>query len=175
MATPNAVEKSPEGSAAGDPAVAGDGTVTIETRFGPMDFDRANSVTMPQGFLGFAEHKEFGLAGFDDPRFEQFKLMQSLTDPKLSFLLLPLDLLPDAIARKDLEEAFETLSIPAEDAGVLLVVNARKGEETVSLCVNLRAPVIIDTRRRTGRQHVLPDASYPIRHVLSQGKAAAST
>ncbi|CAN0482116.1 unnamed protein product, partial [Discosporangium mesarthrocarpum] len=33
----------------------------IETRFGPMEFATNQSISMPRGVLGFAEHKDFGI------------------------------------------------------------------------------------------------------------------
>jgi flagellar assembly factor FliW len=35
------------------------------------------------------------------------------------------------------------------------------------LYVNFRAPVVLDTKRRTAVQHVLASADYPFRHPLA--------
>ena len=67
-------------AAAADPAV-------IETRFGEMTFDSDNTVYLPRGIFGYADFHDFALADLPDPKLEQFKLLQSLTKPDLSFSL----------------------------------------------------------------------------------------
>ncbi len=147
-------------------APASDTKVTVETRLGPIEFDATNIVTLPQGLLGYQEHQQFGLAMLPEEKFGRFMLLQSLDDPEVSFPLLPLEFLPDAIEQADVDEARESLGIAAEDTAVLLITTIRKVEDGVSLSVNLRAPLVLDTKRRIGRQVVLSNAEYSIRHPL---------
>ena len=61
-------------SAAAAPHTAADGVPAgadchvIDTRFGSMEFAREQALFMPRGILGFAEHKNFGLAHLPHPR-----------------------------------------------------------------------------------------------------------
>lgn len=43
-----------------------------------------------------------------------------------------------------------------------MIANAR-AESGVTL--NLRAPILLETRRRTAAQHIMAEGEYPIRHV----------
>ncbi|MHA1538481.1 MAG: flagellar assembly protein FliW [Alphaproteobacteria bacterium] len=140
--------------------------VTIDTQFGPMTFTRDQVIRFPTGLLGFGGVSEFGIGDLPDPAYGNFKLMKSLDDSGLSFLVLPLEALPDHIHEDDLKQAREALAIDPEDASVMLIVTVHKGEEKATLTVNLRAPVLIDTKLRTAVQHVLPNAAYPIRHEI---------
>lgn len=143
-------------------------TVIIDTRFGDMEFDRDSAVYLPRGLFGYADHHDFGIANLPDPRLEQFKLMQSLTDADLSFIVAPLNMDSDTIDAADIDQACEALSIARSDVAVLLIVATRKVGEETQVSVNLRAPIVVDTRSQTAWQYVLSNSRYPVRHVLSQ-------
>lgn len=146
--------------------------VTVDTRFGDIEFQLDNALYMPRGMMGYADFHDFGLANMPDPKLDQFKLLQCLVQPDLSFIVAPLN--PDAgtIEPDDLAVACEALSIDSANAVVLLVVATRQIGPTVQISVNLRAPIIIDGINRTAYQHVLMNNRYPVRQVI--GTAAQS-
>lgn len=160
-----AQEIAPPSAAAGD-------RVTIETRFGEMAFARNDAITLPRGLFGFADYHDFGIANLPDPRLEQFKLMQCLTEPSLSFIVAPLNMASGTIDAADIDNACGALSIAPENAAVLLIVATRKIGPETQISVNLRAPIIADTASQTAWQHVLNNSRYPVRHVLTQGVRA---
>lgn len=165
MSIQTAVMETPEAGAA-----PGEG-IDIDTRFGPITFDQSNTFDMPHGMLGFSDRRSFGLANLSAERYGHFMLLQSLEDAELSFLVLPLAVAPDMIAEADLREACEALGYDVENAIVMLIATARKDDSgSVTLSVNLRAPIIIDAQNQTGRQYVLNNVAYPIRHVLNGGE-----
>lgn len=140
--------------------------VTVDTQFGPMTFTKDQMIRFPTGLLGFGGVNEFGIGNLPDPSFGNFRLMKSLDDSGLGFLILPLEGLPDHIHEDDLKHACEALAIAPEDVAVMLIVTVHKSKEKTTLTVNLRAPILIDTKLRTAVQHVLPNAAYPIRHEI---------
>ncbi len=144
-------------------------TVVIETRFGEMSFERDDAIYLPRGLFGYADYHDFGVANLPDPKLEQFKLMQSLTEPSLSFIVAPLNMESDIIDAADIDAASEMLSIARADTAVLLIVATRKIGMETQVSANLRAPVIVDTKSQTGWQYVLNNSRYPVRHVLMQG------
>jgi flagellar assembly factor FliW len=141
-------------------------TVTVETRFGAITFGRTNIVTFPHGLIGMPQNRRFGLSPIPDPRMGQFMLLQSLEDFGLSFLVLPMQPGPNAVSAEDAKEACAALAIPEEDADFFTVVTLRKAEQGLTVTVNLRAPIVVDSKSRIARQHVLANPSYPIRHNL---------
>ena len=141
--------------------------IVVNTRFGSLEFDPAQSIAMPRGMMGFPEDKVFALTSVPDPRIANFMLFQSLTDSALSFLTLPLSLENGAHDVKDIEAARQDLGIAAEDFAAIGIVSIRNVGGKAQTSVNLRAPVFLDARNRTAWQYVLPNGSYNVRHVLT--------
>lgn len=146
--------------------------VVLATRFGDMEFDRAQAVHMPRGLPGFAGKRLFGLANLPQPHMQQFNLMQCLDDADLSFLILPLDPGIGIIDPADLESAAAGLNIAEDDLAVVLIVAIRDVGGRPEVSVNLRAPILLDTRHRIGAQYVLTNSNYPVRHVISDAVSA---
>jgi flagellar assembly factor FliW len=140
--------------------------IVIENRYGRIEFDPDETLTLPQGLLGFSEYHEFGLTSLQDARLAQFKLLQCLDEKDLSFLLLPLNLESGQIDAQDIDEVCANLSIAKADAAFLLIVSIRPAESGISVSVNLRAPLVIDTNKRIARQYVIPNVKYDVRHQL---------
>lgn len=138
----------------------------IETRFGTIEFPPESRVTLPNGLLGFAEFHDFALAPLPNGRHPQFRVLQCLTSPDLAFLVAPLNMDSGAIETADISEACETLGINRDRLAVMLIVTVRRDENGAQVSVNMRAPVFIDTARMIGRQYVMPNNRYSIRHVL---------
>ena len=141
-------------------------SVKIETRFGEIEFHLENAIFMPRGMLGYAEYHEFGLANMPDPKLDQFKLLQSLDNPELSFIVAPMNPESDTIAPEDIRKACELLSVDPEKAVVLLVVATRRIGATTQISVNLRAPVVLDPINRRAYQYVLLNNRYSVRQVI---------
>ena len=74
-----------------EPTVIVDDSATVETRFGTLTFQNASLIRMPRGILGYADQQTFGLANMPDPNLSQFKVLQSMEDAELSFIVLPLE------------------------------------------------------------------------------------
>ena len=129
----------------------------------------APTLLFPQGLPGFPAATRFALRPLANGP-QGLLLLQSVDDPDLRFLVLPYmgDELP--LRRCDLEAACAALGIAAEHAAVLLVVTRQPAEATPGapprLFANLRAPVVLDTLRRTAVQHVLPSPGYAFRFPL---------
>lgn len=142
--------------------------MSITTRFGAVELDPERIVTFPTGPLGFADRCRFILADGPDPR-GAFKLLQCLDDPELGFLVLPLDPGAGPISSDDLHVACRTRGLDWAALAVLAIVTVRPEAEGVRFSVNLKAPLLIDTRRRSGYQHVLASDRYQIREPLPLG------
>jgi flagellar assembly factor FliW len=140
--------------------------IVIENRYGRIEFDPDETLLLPQGLLGFSDYHEFGLTSLKDARLSRFKLLQCLAEQDLSFLLLPLNLESGQIDAQDIDEVCANLSLAKEDAAFLLIVSVRPAENGISVSVNLRAPLVVDVRKRIARQYVIPNIKYDIRHQL---------
>jgi len=148
------------------PAVELSDAVEIDTRFGRFTYSRAKIITMRQGVLGFSGYREFVLLTLPDPRFAQFRLLQCVSEPALSFLVIPNQPAHCGIDPADMSEAFTACGVSGADAAFLLIVTIRKSEGNVGMTVNMRAPIVLDLRRKVAQQYVLANSRYSIRHHL---------
>jgi flagellar assembly factor FliW len=129
-------------------------------------------LTLPEGLVGFEEHKEFVLLTLSD--YEPFRWLQSFSDPGLSFPLLDpsgfvsgfepalgeTDRLALGLEPGELHEVYAIASVAENGVGVTL---------------NLRAPLVVNPRKRTARQVVLADSRWDVQHPLVTQRSAAST
>jgi flagellar assembly factor FliW len=147
----------------------------VETRFGPMEFAVSQTISMPRGVLGFAEHKEFGIAYLPNRFIDQLMLLQSYNDNETSFLVLPLELGSGIIDEADLVAACTAISIDPENAAIIVIVTIRDVGGQPQITTNLRAPIILDSDTRNGWQYVLPNGKYSVRHNLTCQTATPSS
>lgn len=148
-----------------DPTPPAAQMATIETRFGPLALDPDRLIELRGGLLGFADRHHFALLDLPDANVP-FKLLQSVNDPDLAFLVMPIDPAEGAIDSVDLLQATATLGFDGSALAVLGIVTVRQDEQGVHFTVNLRAPLLIDTERRAGAQYVLAKEAYQLRHPL---------
>jgi flagellar assembly factor FliW len=140
--------------------------IVLQTRFGEMSVDPDTVLRLPRGLMGFAGLNEYALATLPEERYGRFRVLQSLQAPDVSFIVLPYEPSDALIGEQDLGQAYETLGIAPGEAVTLLIVSIRKQGEQASVSVNLRAPVVIDLKRRMAWQHVLANPEYSVRHTL---------
>ncbi|WP_147250387.1 flagellar assembly protein FliW [Thalassospira lucentensis] len=144
-------------------------SVRLTTLFGEREFEWDKAIYFPAGLKGFPDHNVFALANFPGDGASSFLLMQCLTEPELAFIVAPYNMDSDTINPEHLEQAFTIHGIKKNDGAVLLIVTLHKPEDNgdVSMSVNLRAPIIIDTERQSAYQHHLPEAGhYDFHHVV---------
>lgn len=129
-----------------------------------------STIAFPQGLPGFPAATRFALLPLGAGA-EGMLVMQSQEDPELRFLVLPYREEELALRRADLEAACAHLGVPPAHAAFLLVVTRRPpacaADGPGQLFVNLRAPLVVDTERRTAVQHVLASTDYSVRHRLA--------
>lgn len=150
------------------PAPPADPKTTLATRFGTVTVDPERLLGFERGLLGFDRHRRFLLTEVPG-RDVAFKLLQAVDDPELGFLVLPLDPETGPIARTDLDAAAATLGVAPGSLAVLAIVTLRSEADGLRCTANLRAPLLIDSDRRLGFQHVLASDAYPVRHPLQPG------
>ncbi len=141
--------------------------IEIANKIGTFRFDRELSVKFPHGMIGFPDAIEFGVADLPES-LQQFKLLQCLTEPGLSFIVLPMDLDKAPIDSEDLKNAAEVLGIALADLAVLFVITIRAlgPGQGISMSVNNAAPVLVDTNRRIGRQFVFSNNKYQVQQQI---------
>ena len=140
--------------------------IVLQTRFGEMTVDPETVLRLPRGLMGFGNLHHYALATLSEERYGRFRVLQSIDAPEVSFVVLPYEPSDALITEADLGAALEALSIEPGQAAILLIVSIRRSGEKATVSVNLRAPVVIDLKRRIAWQHVLSNPEYSVRHTL---------
>ena len=137
------------------------GGVRIETtRFGPVEASEEEVVRFP-GLPGFPEARRFVVRGHD--RGWELGWLISMDVPDLAFVVTdPFQFFPDYAPALG-EELLRGLEVQAqEDLALLVIASVREGDVTL----NLAAPLVINSRTRTGVQLILDQSDYPTRAAL---------
>ncbi|MCK5145261.1 flagellar assembly protein FliW [bacterium] len=127
----------------------------LDSQFGQIIYTPSEVLIFPEGIVGYEEQRSYLL--YDQVKYRPFGWLISIDKPELMFpVILASDLLPD----------YNPL-IPdmSGDDAVFLIVAI--GGSTENVTVNLRAPLLIAKTERSGRQIILADSKYSLRHPLT--------
>ena len=132
--------------------------------FGEVEIDEKRIIEFNSGLLGFEELKEFTLIGNEDET-SPFKWLQCVNEPQMAFAVAnPFLIVKDYDFELNDEEA-EKLGIEkSEEVAVYVIVVVP--EELEKMSMNLKAPLIINSRNKTGAQIVLDTDKYTVRHYI---------
>ena len=132
-------------------------------RFGQIEISTDEIITIPSGILGFPQDQEFCLVDSGDDTLILW--LQSLTNPRLAFPIIePKIFKNDYVVRLSAAELRELRMSSIRDASVftILTIPAQMSEMTA----NLKAPLVINVREKTGKQVVLQENDQPIKHPM---------
>lgn len=139
----------------------------LETQsFGTLEYEGQAILQLREGMLGFAQHKRYILVENEETL--PFKWLQSLDDQHVSFPVIDPHLVIRSYVCALTLEDLHSLDIEHEEDVVKLVV-AIIPQDPLQTTVNLKAPVIINHKRMTGKQIVLSNSTYPTHQPLVFG------
>ncbi len=143
-------------------------TKVISNKFGEVSVDLDKTIHLPLGLLGMNSFKDFYLTPCPVEKFKQFLLLQSAQTDELVFMVLPVDLEnQQLIQQADLDEAFKQIGILQEDASMVLIAATKEDEDgRKRITVNVRAPLFIDTEKKTAIQYVMQNNEYNVQQFL---------
>lgn len=138
----------------------------IYTRFwGDTEYTSKDIIHLKEGLFGFEHDTEYILIRFAEDNSTMLYL-QSLSNEQLGFIVMnPFHLLP-AYSPELSDEEVNLLEIEnAEDmvCYVICVANMPVDETTV----NLKCPLVINTKNHQGMQIILDNQEYRFKHRLS--------
>ncbi len=139
------------------------------TRFGTIEVDPETVITFTQPIIGFPDFRRFIL--LPGPQEGALFWLQSTDSGQLAFLLLnPNLVLPDYEIFLSEHDLSELSANTREDLTVLTLVVVPTDPTLVR--TNLKAPLVINSRQRLGKQIVLEKSDYPIQYFLARNDAA---
>jgi flagellar assembly factor FliW len=151
-------------------------------RFGSITINEDELFSLPAGIPGFATVRRAALLGAEpmaDGEMTEMETEQAMywlqdaDDGDLAFLcMVPWDVFP--AYDLDIDEA--ELGIDEhDDVRVLNLLTVRRSEAGNTVTANLRAPIVIDVRRRQLFQVILNDARWPIDQPVAAVPAPGMT
>jgi len=145
-----------------------------ETRkFGRISFDKQSEIEFPAGLPGFEARRRFLAIKLPDT--DPLVFLQSLEDPDLCFVTLPVSAVDPRFRLRLSEEDLEVLGIAGgrqprlgPDVLGLAIVSIRASGPTA----NLLAPVVVNVANLKAVQAVLADSGYSHQHPILPQEAA---
>jgi len=141
--------------------------VRITNKLGTFEYDRQLSIKFPNGVVGFPDFHEFGLANLPGSMAD-FKLLQCITEPSLSFFVLPVDPKTAPIDAEDIAALCDAFKINPDHLAMLFIVTIRSAGPGggITMSINHRAPIVIDASNRNARQVVFSNNKYSVQHII---------
>jgi flagellar assembly factor FliW len=134
--------------------------------YGDLNVSPESIFNFPKGLVGITKTREFGLLGLDN---SPFSILHA-TAEDLSFILVPAPQVTKDYQFEIDEETVELLGITNPDeVEVWLIVNIIDDQ----LYVNLKAPVLLVPKSRTGCQYIIHNLNLPIRQPLDREESVS--
>lgn len=138
------------------------------SRFGELDIDPDDIVTFTQPILGFQEYRRFIL--LPGPEGSHLKWLQSTESGDLAFILMdPCAVIQNYTVEVRPDELLELAADTLEDLELYTLVVVP--EDPSQVRTNLKAPILLNPKRRLGKQTILEQSDYPIQFFLAQAQA----
>jgi len=135
----------------------------LTSHFGKVSFFSKEVYCFHKGIYGFPEEKTFIFLKLKEN--EPFIWLQSVEKPDLAFVLVnPSFLFQDYNPHIGLDELEDIKAIDSKSVKVYVIVTLPP--EMKDCHVNLLAPLVINPRKKLGKQVVLKDTGYKIQHFI---------
>lgn len=125
--------------------------------------DKDAIIHFEEGLIGFSECKDFVL--MENENLAPFRLLQAIDFPEVGFLVLdPTALLPNYYTQVPLRD-WESVGV-GDGAVPLAFVIVVIGSTPQTSTGNFQAPLLVNYDRMIGKQIILTDSSFSVRHPL---------
>ncbi|MBA44703.1 MAG: hypothetical protein CMF62_11985 [Magnetococcales bacterium] len=135
-------------------------TLRYNTGFGEVALRDDRLLSFPSGLLGLPICTVFGLSRMPQSDESPLLLLQSVNDPSITFLSADPSVLGLRYSDEDRKKAIKEVGFNPKDTQMLVILTLYQDGEAGYLTANMRAPILIDSAQRVGRQHVLSNKDY---------------
>ena len=137
--------------------------------YGQIEVDERQKITFSQGLFGFETRKDYVLL---DAEQQPFYWLQSIESKDVAFVLInPFQFRPDYEVDIDNEELAEIGVADPEKVLIFAIVTIPS--DGGPMTANLQGPLVINRDTRCGRQVVLTNPRWKIKHDVIAELAAA--
>ncbi len=130
--------------------------------------DHCEILAFPYGVPGFPTLNIFQIHDLDDGSHPPLKMMVSVDNPEISFLLYP-HVKERAIYDEEMIASMAAKEKTSrDDLDIYSIVTIRQPEGEVALTINLQAPIVVDRHRQKGWQHIHTNSKLDNSYLLSR-------
>lgn len=136
----------------------------VNTKYhGVREYKEEDIITFKKGLPGFEGLKKYIL--FPVEQNDLFSILQSLEDESIGLVVVsPFDVINE-YEFKIQDELLDSLDIKSESE-VMVINTVTLSSMVENITVNLKAPIIINTRLGLGEQIILDKDEYKVKHPL---------
>jgi len=135
----------------------------ITKNFGEIEIDKDKIIKFKNGVPGFESLKEFIILSQEQDN--PFKWLQSVNDPDIAFVITePYTFMPTYNPKPSQEELLELGIKDIKEALIYTLVVIP--EDITYMTANLKAPIIINTQNCKGKQIILENSNYELKHNI---------
>lgn len=132
-------------------------------RFGELEVGSDEIITFPEGILGFPELRRYCLV---DPGDDTLILwMQSLDDANIAFPVLEPKIFKNDYVVKLSNQELKQLKLENINQSIVFTILTIPKDVT-QMTSNLKAPIVVNLREQVGRQVVLQENEYTLKHLM---------
>lgn len=144
----------------------------IQTKYlGLVSIDETAIIHFQNGIPGFNDERQFVV--LELPGNPLFQILQSVSTWNIAFILTNPHQFYQQYRFKLDDSTIEALSLQTEeDVAVFSIVTLKQPFETST--INLKAPLIINTQKKYGKQVILNDEDYPTKASITPKKTMRS-
>ncbi|MGP4105575.1 flagellar assembly protein FliW [Virgibacillus sp. L01] len=143
----------------------------IETKYlGDMEIVNSKIIQLPSGLPGFINETKFVLLNLPDNT--AFQILQSVDTPSIAFIVTnPYHFYQNYVIDLD-DGIIDNLQIENDkDVTVLVIVTVKDPFNTST--INLKAPIIINSQIKRGKQYILSMDDYPSKAAIAPTTSSA--
>lgn len=134
------------------------------TNFGDIEIKEEDIITFDDGLPGFESMQKFIIVNSEEEN-SPFSWLQSVESGSLAFVIIN-----PVFYKKDYTVTVDDLTVSSlgiekpEDVAVYSIVVVP--EDVTKISVNLKAPLVINTKNKKGKQVILDTREYNVRHYI---------
>jgi len=132
------------------------------TRFGDIEYSADDIITFPDGIIGFPDLHTYLLLNHKPNT--PFRWLQSLEEAGLAFLVAFPELLVPTYSPEIDDRTAKELELADDTPRLLLATVTIPPGKPNDMTTNLLGPIIINGSTMVGKQVVLQDDAYTVRH-----------
>ena len=145
---------------------------SLTTRFGTIEFEALDIVTMSDGVLGFAQCTEFLILQHKEG--SPFRWFQCINAPEVAFLVVePTHFIKDYVLQVHPSQ-LETIGLTDPTAALVYTIVTIPRGNPEGMTLNLAGPIVINAANRQAKQLVLDDPRWPLKYSVIQPDAKAA-